>query len=208
MSLFPGKNIAARPSSLKMSVKKENIAAFISKQGMLEPSSHYSHPGWWALRGLSMEKSRTLPQIAEVHIKGMTSVSPDLCIFPYMFVSKLCPTLCNPMKCSPPGFSVHGISQARILEWVVIFFSRRSFWPRDQIHMSCIGRRILYCWATRKEFLKKSGFNNHLLKFWLPGLCCPKAYMSQLLPHLFGAISQSYLTCRVLACAFHQPNKT
>ena len=39
-------------------------------------------------------------------------------------VAKSCPTLCNPMDCSPPGSSVHGISQARILEWVAIFFSR------------------------------------------------------------------------------------
>ena len=43
-----------------------------------------------------------------------------------------CPILCNPMDCSPPGFSVHGISQTRILEWVAIPFSRGSSWPRDQ----------------------------------------------------------------------------
>ena len=39
---------------------------------------------------------------------------------------QLCPTLCNPMDCSPPGSSVHGILQARILEWVAISFSRAS----------------------------------------------------------------------------------
>ena len=61
-----------------------------------------------------------------------------------------CPTLCNPMDCSLPGSSVHGISQARILEWVAIPFSRGSSWPRDQTHVSCIGRRILYYWATRE----------------------------------------------------------
>ena len=36
--------------------------------------------------------------------------------------AKLYPTICDPMDCSPPGFSVHGISQARILEWVAVFF--------------------------------------------------------------------------------------
>jgi len=41
------------------------------------------------------------------------------------------PTLCNPMDCSPPGFSVHGILQARILEWVAISFSRGSSRPED-----------------------------------------------------------------------------
>ena len=42
-----------------------------------------------------------------------------------------CLTLCDPMDCSPPGSSVHGTSQARLLEWVVIFFSRGSSQPRD-----------------------------------------------------------------------------
>ena len=42
-----------------------------------------------------------------------------------------CPGLCNPMDCSPPGSSVHGIFQARILAWIAIFFSRGSSWPRD-----------------------------------------------------------------------------
>ena len=46
--------------------------------------------------------------------------------------------LCNPMDCSPPGSSVCEISQARILEWFVISFSRGSSWPRDQTHISCI----------------------------------------------------------------------
>ena len=41
------------------------------------------------------------------------------------------PTLCDPMDCSPPGSSVHGILQARMLEWVAISFSRRSSQPRD-----------------------------------------------------------------------------
>ena len=45
------------------------------------------------------------------------------------------------MDSSPPGFSVHGISQARILEWVAIFFSRGSSWPRNQIHVFCIAGR-------------------------------------------------------------------
>ena len=44
-------------------------------------------------------------------------------------IAKLCPTLWNPMDCSPPGSSVHGISQARILEWVAISFSRESSRP-------------------------------------------------------------------------------
>ena len=49
-----------------------------------------------------------------------------------------CPTLCNPIDCSPPGSSIHGIPQARILEWVVISYSRGSSRPRDRTQVSCI----------------------------------------------------------------------
>ena len=59
-------------------------------------------------------------------------------------VAQSCPTLCNPMNCSLPGSSVHGISQARIQEWVAISSSRGSSQPRNQIHISYIGRWILY----------------------------------------------------------------
>ena len=51
----------------------------------------------------------------------------------------LCPTLCDPMDCSPLGSSVHGILQARILEWVAIPSSRGSSGPRNQNHVSNAG---------------------------------------------------------------------
>ena len=53
-------------------------------------------------------------------------------------VAQLCPTLCDPMDCSLSGSSVHGILQARILEWVAISFSRESSQPRDRTRVSCI----------------------------------------------------------------------
>ena len=59
-------------------------------------------------------------------------------------VAKSCPTLCTPMDCSPPGSTVHGILQARLPEWVVISSSRASSQPRDQTHIFCIGRWILF----------------------------------------------------------------
>ena len=53
-------------------------------------------------------------------------------------------TLCDPMDCSLPGSSVHGIFQARILEWVAISFSRGSFRPKDRTQVSrIIGRRFI-----------------------------------------------------------------
>ena len=57
-------------------------------------------------------------------------------------VAKPCPTLCDPMDCSLPGSSVHGISQARILEWVAIPFFRASSWSRDQTPISWIAGRF------------------------------------------------------------------
>ena len=51
---------------------------------------------------------------------------------------QLYPTLCEPMDSSLPGPSVHGILQARILEWVAMLFSRGSSWPRARTHVSCL----------------------------------------------------------------------
>ena len=60
-----------------------------------------------------------------------------------------CVQLCDPMDCSLPGSSVHGILQARILEWVAISFSRGSSRPRDQTWVSSIAGGIFIIWATR-----------------------------------------------------------
>ena len=65
-------------------------------------------------------------------------------------VAQSCPTLCDPMDCSLPGSSVHGILQARILEWVAISFSRGSSRPRDRTWVSCTGVRCFNLWATRE----------------------------------------------------------
>ena len=63
---------------------------------------------------------------------------------------------CDPMDCSPPGFSVTGIFQARILEWFAISYSRGSSQPRDRTWISlvsCIGRWILYHCATWETWI-------------------------------------------------------
>ena len=67
-----------------------------------------------------------------------------------VLVAQSCPTLCNPMDCSLPRSSLHGISQARILEWVAISFSRLSSQPRDRSWVSCIAGRFFNIWATRE----------------------------------------------------------
>ena len=64
--------------------------------------------------------------------------------------AKLCPTLCDPRDCSPPGSSVHGILQARVLEVVAFSFSRRSSQPSNRTQVSCIAGRFFTDRATRE----------------------------------------------------------
>ena len=84
-----------------------------------------------------------------------------------------CPTPCDPMDCSAPDFSVHGILQARILEWVATPFSRGSSPFRNRTHISyvsCTGRQGLYLlappgepiWMGRSSFIKT--VVSHVLK--------------------------------------------
>ena len=83
----------------------------------------------------------------------LEAVKPRVCVW----VTQSCLTLCDPTDCSPPGFFVHGILQARILEWVAIPFSERSSQPRDRILVSCIAGRFLTFWATGKSWKSASG---------------------------------------------------
>ena len=72
----------------------------------------------------------------------------------WLEVAQSCLTLCDPMDCSLSGFSVHGISQARVLEWIAISFFRGSSWPRDWTKVSHIVGRCFTILATR-EVLKR-----------------------------------------------------
>ena len=93
---------------------------------------------------------------------------------------------CDPMDCSPPGSSVHGISQARILEWVAISFSRESSQPRNWTHVSYIGRQILdhcaiweahkYCWLSLNPCISQH-FDERTL-FLRPSLVHLRKYIS------------------------------
>ena len=71
-----------------------------------------------------------------------------LCIFLWWFSCSVMSYSCNPRDCCLPVSFVHGISQARMLEWVAISFSRGPYRHRDQTLLSCIGRWILYHGAT------------------------------------------------------------
>ena len=102
-----------------------------------------------------------------IHIDTLTGIACCCCVYIYTYtyidtfmgilcccclVTKLSPAVCDPMKYSLPGSSVHGISQVRILEWVAMPSSRGSSWPRYLTQVFCIARFIFYCWATRETW--------------------------------------------------------
>ena len=66
-------------------------------------------------------------------------------------LTQLCPTLWNPMDYSPSGSSVCGILQARVVEWVAIYFLRGSSWPWDGTQVSCTIGRYFTIWATEEQ---------------------------------------------------------
>ena len=100
-------------------------------------------------------KTLKLTSVNPAGVHGWASESPCVCVCVCVCVLSLCVcaqsclTLCSPINCSPPGSSVHGTFQARILQWVAISFSRGSSQPRDRTHTSYAsynGRRVLYQW--------------------------------------------------------------
>ena len=124
-------------------------------------------------------------------------------------VDQSCPTLCNCMDCSLSGFSVHGIFQARVPEWVAISFLSGSFWPREWSQVSSIAGGRFTLWATREDshyplefaqiHVHWDGIQSNLL------ICC---HALLLLPSLFPSIrnfllqwvSSSYQVAKVLVC--------
>ena len=82
------------------------------------------------------------PGATAFHIPPFPNLSDTLLVCVYMCVCSIVSNFFNPMDCSLPGSSAHGILQARLLVWVAISSSRGSFQPRDQTHISC----GLLCW--------------------------------------------------------------
>ena len=112
------------------------------KKGM---ATHFSILAWRIHSPWGCKESNTTERLSFSLMEGKYII---ICCL----VAKSHSTLCDPMDCSPPGSSVHGISRAIILEWVAISFSRESSQPRDWTRVSPIGRCVLYHWATRETY--------------------------------------------------------
>ena len=116
-------------------------------------------------------------------------------------VAQSCPTLCNPMDCSLPGFSVYGIFQARILEWVAISFSRRSSQPRDWTRVSRIVGRCFTLWALK---LTKWILLSKLMQDWNLISLSVKVLLFENKLHEFLCPLVSHIYC---FCDFGEVNK-
>ena len=108
------------------------LASFLPKN--TQDWSPLEWTGWISLqfKGLSKESS-PIPQFKIIHIPYLSLLSHLIPMCDWMcLVAQLCPTLCDPMDCSPSGSSIRGVFQPRILEWVAIASSRGFSWPRDE----------------------------------------------------------------------------
>ena len=96
----------------------------------------------WLL-SISMMSSKFIHMVACISVFSFDGWVIFYCT-PHLVLAQSCPTLCNPVDCSPPGSSsVHRIFQAKIKEWVAIFFSRESSWSRNWTQVSYIAGRSL-----------------------------------------------------------------
>ena len=110
---------------------KKSVAIVLWLRSLFAGKWHYSDPKYRFKVGELYLFPYAAPQKQSVRI----------IIHSWSVSNYVCPTLCNPMDCSLPCSSVHGILQARILEWVAFPISRGSSWPRDLSHC----KHILYC---------------------------------------------------------------
>ena len=135
----------------RYSISKEKFFFFF---GCLE--MRWTILPWLLLKSLLLLYSFSNQLFPKLHKDGMGFMKD--CVFLECVLSlQLCLTLCNPLEYSPPGFSVHGILQARTLQWIAMPSSRGSSQPRNWTwvsYVSCIGRQVLNL-GSPVSFLKE-----------------------------------------------------
>ena len=117
-------------------------------------------------------------------------------------VVQSCLTLCDPVDCSLPGSSVHGILQARILEWVAMSSSRGSSRPRDGTHVSyisCIGRWVLYhYWHLGSPPIQIQDCLTGFISICSPlSTLCGRVFGGYILQEEFTLLLETLSTCRI-----------
>ena len=158
--------------------------------GVRLPGGMFSAQTWFICQAFSVSYSK-IHSIVVTHLKSYCSY------FNCAQSLQSCPALCDSLDCSPPGSSVHGIFQARILEWVAMPSSRGSSWPRGRIWVSsifCIAGGFFTCWATRDA----PYFNCTSLLY----LCLPKNHAN--IASTKG--TESFSMCEDIVCARYCTN--
>ena len=126
-------------------------------------------------------------------------------------VAQSCPILWDPRNCSLPGSSLHGILQARVLEWVAISFSRGSSWSRDRTWVSCILGRRFNLWATREarmcvcmcvNWLQSCPTLHDPMGYSLPGSSVHGIFQTRILEWVAMASSRGSSRLRDGTCVF------
>ena len=151
--LSPGKAIKLPfPASLKTRVSEIQFGTGVqrSRDFGIRINHMYSIPpsSWTSLPTPHPSSSSHSPELsflcytAGFHQLSILHMVVCVSVCVCLLVTQMCLTVCNPMDCSLSGFSVHGILQARILEWVAISFSERSSRPRDRTQVSYIAGRF------------------------------------------------------------------
>ena len=143
---------AARQASLSFTIS-QSLLKLLSIELLMSPTLSSSVAPFSSCPRLSYLLYLGMKPTKKTHVpyrKNGATPSPDIwawCLL--VLVTQSCPTLCDPMDCSPPGSAVHGILQARILEWVAIPFSRGSSPPRNWTQVSWIAVGFFTIWAAR-----------------------------------------------------------
>ena len=124
-------------------------------------------------------------------------------------VAQLRPTLWDPKDCSLPGSSIHGIFQARVLEWVAISFSRESSWPRDRTRVSHMVGRCFTVWATGEVLFEQRALHFYYVprKLWSWCWLILQSLQAKCFQQIFLMESQSeiLLKCKKRAHKPRQP---
>ena len=131
LRLAPGQNPVSDLSGLTIYNYRDHLKDLMRENCLPHNHTFYIESMSLSVVGTAVKGSGYLPHVVQ-----------------WSEVAQLCPTLCDSMDCNLPGSSIHGIFQARILEWVSISFSRRSPQPRDWTWVSHIIGRRFTIWAT------------------------------------------------------------
>ena len=126
---------------------------FSSPVATAEPPGKPPNQGRGSQEPLRQDERDQRSSWDSVHTLILSRPHPGSIVKSESEVAQSCPTLCDPVDCSLWGYSVHGIFQAIVLEWIAISFSRGSSQPRDRTPVSRIVDRCFTVWATREVLL-------------------------------------------------------